>query len=249
MRSRRPTPCSPAIVFRLSINSPRRIVTPLMPTAAPRSNSISTCAGFTGASSRRRVILNSDSSASRDPSSPRRPMVRPQRLSSMRLTGVASPAFATKPVSSAHAISFSVGLSVEIGCASRRRSRPIAPWATCEASSIAAIETSVFAITGRVSAVAIGYRVSERAPALSDGSTMSRANSSRASITWARAAPADSACVRISFMSPDCPRSSVTVTTSARCRSASHGMAAFERAPPEYASTTIGFNWRGPSAA
>jgi hypothetical protein len=26
-------------------------------------------------------------------------------------------------------------------------------------------------------------------------------------------------------------------------------MAAFERAPPEYASTTIGFNWRGPSAA
>ena len=59
---------------------------------------------------------------------------------------VASPACAMKPVSSAHAISFSVGLSVEIGCARRRRSRPIAPCATCAAFSIAAICTSVFAI-------------------------------------------------------------------------------------------------------
>ena len=192
------------------------------------------------------MTLKSDSSGSADPSSPRRPIVRPQRLSSMRFA-VPSPCGAANPASSAHAISFSVGLSVEIGCARRRRSRPSAPCATCAAFSIAAICTSVFAISGRVSAVAIGYRVSDRAPALSDGSTMSRANSSRASITCARDAPAESACDRISFMSPDCPRSIVTVTTSARCRSASHGMAAVDRAPPEYASTTIGFNWRGPS--
>ena len=198
MRSRRPTPCSPAIVFRLSINSPRRIVTPLMPTAAPRSNSISTCAGFTGASSRRRVILNSDSSG------------LPRSIVAAAADGPApevvvdaigrrglSPPSAMKPVF-LRARDF-----LQRRIERRNRLREPAPIAADRAVGhlrrvfdARRSSTSVFAISGRVSAVAIGYRVSERAPALSDGSTMSRANSSRASITCARAAPADSACVR-----------------------------------------------------
>ena len=44
-RSRRPTPCAPAMMPRLPSRSSSGMVTPLMPTGAPRSNAMSTSAG------------------------------------------------------------------------------------------------------------------------------------------------------------------------------------------------------------
>ena len=84
-------------------------------------------------------------------------MVRPHKLSSTRLSaGARAASSARKAASSPQAISISAGLSVASGCESRRRSRPLAPCDTCVAFSIAAISATDCAISGRLSAVAIG---------------------------------------------------------------------------------------------
>ena len=129
-----------------------RIVTPLMPTAAPRSNSISTCAGLTGASSSRRVILNSDSSGSG--ASHRRRGGRwcgPTgcRRRDRPACALGRAARRSRPPR-AHAISFSVGIErrerLRQRGGDRGRSRR-APRASRSRSRRSA--TSVFAISGR----------------------------------------------------------------------------------------------------
>ena len=67
---------------------------------------------------------------------------------------------------------------------------PVQPWATAPASYSRAIDTMYWAISGRESAETSGYRPSYKAPACSTGSTMSRANSSRASTITTSLAPA-----------------------------------------------------------
>src|SRR5215471_4150702 len=75
----------------------------------------------------------------------------------------------------------------------------------------------------------------------------SAANSSRASSTCARTAPAASALSRTSSSGRPCPRSSVTVTTSAPQRSRSHGIATHVSNDPVNASTTRPVFTRRPS--
>ena len=158
MRSRRPTPCSPAIVARLSISSMNGIVTPLMPTAAPRSNSISTCAGRAGVSSRRLVILKNASPARSSrhrrggrwcgPTCCRRPgWSRPRRPGRARSRS-RSPRRTRSPERRDRA-SRSAARGGGDRARSRRARRRLA-------FSIRAISTSFLAISGRLSAVAIG---------------------------------------------------------------------------------------------
>src|SRR5580765_1162286 len=75
----------------------------------------------------------------------------------------------------------------------------------------------------------------------------SAANSSRASSTCARTAPAASARLRISSSTRPCPRSSVAVTTSIPRCSRSHGIATQVSNDPVKASTTRPGFTRGPS--